>query len=297
MTNINPWQMVGMDYHMRSPNAGTAFFVDGENGLDTNDGLSPASPLLTVTAALALVTSGANDYIFILNYPSTAPATEVFPIVINASHVHLIGVPDQASRRNVCLNVTTTTENCIEFGADAADCEIAGIEFGADSQACIYCDIGTPFAPRMHIHHCEFGWIRACEDGISIVPNADTPHWYVHDNRFGENCSRAGIYLGYNSTRSIFQNNQFMVATGAVGFWAQGLCTGWFRILDNDFLVTDQAAGEAITLTNANCSCYINRNYAGQGKAACANNPYLETVATFSAWIMNYSVGAILNAA
>lgn len=276
MTNINPWQMVGMDYHMKTPNAGTAFFVDGENGVDTNNGLSPDTPFLTVTAALAEVTTGANDYIFILNYPSTAPGTETFPIEINATHVHLIGVPDQASQRNVCLNVTTGTENCIEFGADASDIEIAGIEFGATTQACIYADVPTPFTPRVHIHHCEFGWIRTCEDGISIeAGGADTPHWLVEHNRFGENCTRAGIYNNYNSTRSFYRNNFFKVAQNAVGIHLVGLCTGHIFVLDNYFQVTDNAAGEAIT-TSVTATGLAVGNMAGQGKVNMANIPWVD---------------------
>ena len=229
---------------------GSIFYVDGTNGVDTNDGLSPDLPFLTVTAAIAACTTGANDYIFILEYPSTAPGTETFPIALNKSHVHLIGVPKQASRRNVCLFCQDGATNTLELGADADDCEIAGIEFGATTAACIYADSPTPFTCRVHFHDCEFGWIRTCTYGIHIEDNgSDTPHWLVENNRFGENCTAAGIYNDYNSTRSFYRNNFFTVATNAVGIHLAGLCTGKIFILDNYFQVTDQAAGEAITVT------------------------------------------------
>lgn len=278
MSNIKTpmWYGAGEGYHVHTPYPGNIFYVDGTNGADTNAGTRPEAPLLTVTAALALCESGNNDYVFILNYPSTAPGTETFPIALTKSHVHLIGVPDQASRRNVCLNVTTGTENCLELGADADDCEIAGIEFGATSQACILASAGTPFTCRVHIHHCEFGWIRACQDGIHIqAGGADTPHWLVEHNRFGENCSRAGIYNNYNSTRSFYRNNFFKVANGAVGIHLAGLCTGHIFVLDNYFQVTDNAAGEAIT-TSATATGLAAGNVAAQGKAALGNIPWVD---------------------
>lgn len=289
------WYGVGA---IRSANPGTSFYVDGTNGNDANSGTDPSAPFLTVTAALAACTGGQNDYVFILDYPSTAPGTEVFPIALNKSHVHLIGVPDEASRRNVCLFCQDGGTNTLELGADADDCEIAGIEFGATTASCILASAGTPFTCRLHIHDCEFGWIRTCTNGIEIqAGGADTPHWLVENNRFGLNCTQAGIYNNYNSTRSIFRNNIFYVESGAIGYWAAGICSGGFFILDNYFWTTDNAAGEAITLTNANCTAFITGNHAGQGKVACANNPYLESVATASTWVLNYSVGAILNAA
>lgn len=292
MSYHNPWLLQGTQTHVRVANPGTFFYVDGSNGLDTNDGLSPETPFLTVTAALAACTTAQNDYIFILSYPSTAPATETFPIVINKSHIHLIGIPDQASRRNVCLFCQDGGVNTIDLGDDADDCEIAGIEFGATTAACIHTDSPTPFTCRAHIHDCEFGWIRTCQDGIYIVAGgADTPHWLIENNRFGENCTRAGIYNDYNGTRSFYRNNFFKVASGAVGVYLHGLCTGHIFVLDNYFQVTDNAAGEAIT-TSATATGMATGNVAAQGKVACANNPYLDGGA-FD-WGVNYQPGAIL---
>jgi len=275
-TNYNPWQSQGIQQHIRTANPGTAFYVDGNNGLDTNDGLSPETPFLTVTAALAACTSGANDYVFIMEYPSTALGTETFPIALNKSHVHLIGVPDQASRRNVCLFCQDGAVNTLELGQDADDCEIAGIEFGATTAACILASAGTPFTCRLHIHHCEFGWIRTCQDGIHIQSGgADTPHWLVEHNRFGENCTRAGIYNNYNGTRSFYRNNFFKVASGAVGIHMVGICTGHMFLIDNVFQVTDNAAGEAIT-TSATALGLATGNVACSGKGAMGNIPWVD---------------------
>jgi hypothetical protein len=270
------WYGGGTGSYVQCANPGTAFYVDGTNGLDTNDGLTPSAPFLTVTAALAACTSGANDYVFILDYPSTAPGTETFPIALTKSHVHLIGVPDEASQRNVCLFCQTGGVNTLELGADADDCEIAGIEFGATTAACILASAGTPFTCRVYIHHCEFGWIRTCQDGLHIqAGGADTPHWLVEHNRFGENCTRAGIYNNYNSTRSFYRNNFFKVASGAVGIHLAGLCTGHIFVLDNYFQVTDNAAGEAIT-TSATATGMATGNVACQGKVAMGNIPWVD---------------------
>ena len=275
MANPKTRQWYGVEA-IRSVNPGSMFYVDGTNGNDANSGTDPSAPFLTVTAALAACTGGQNDYVFILNYPSTAPGTEVFPIALNKSHVHLIGVPDEASRRNVCLFCQDGDVNTLDLGADANDCEIAGIEFGATTAACIFTDTPTPFTCRAHIHHCEFGWIRQCQDGIYIKEGgADTPHWLVEHNRFGENCSRAGIYNNYNSTRSFYRNNFFKVASGAVGIHLAGLCTGHIFILDNIFQVVDNAAGEAIT-TSATATGIATGNVACSGKGAMGNIPWVD---------------------
>ena len=276
MPYANPWTVAGTVQHVRTANPGAFFYVDGENGVDTNDGRSPESPFLTVTAALAACTAGQNDYVFILNYPATAPGTETFPIAMTKSMVHLIGVPDQASRRNVCLFCQDGGTNTIELSDAADDCEIAGIELGATTAACIYTTAATPFCCRLHVHHCEIGWIRTCTYGIHIeAGGADTPHWLVENNRFGENCTAAGIYNNYNATRSFYQNNFFKVAQNAVGIHLVGICTGHIFLLNNVFQVTDNAAGEAIT-TSATALGLAAGNMAGQGKANMGNIPWVD---------------------
>ena len=48
---------------------GDVYYVDGVNGDDTSNGFDPASPLLTITQAIALCDDDDNDVVIVLNYP------------------------------------------------------------------------------------------------------------------------------------------------------------------------------------------------------------------------------------
>jgi len=250
--------------------AGDIFYVHGSSGDDTNDGATPETALLTITAALALCTAGANDYIFVISYPGDA-GEAVWPIPIDTSKVHIIGTPTQASPSPLIDAPANTA--CFTIHASAGNVEIAGLEFSAGATAACIQNDGIVW--KAHIHHNDFGWQAGARDGILLTGAVDPPHWYIHDNRFGLGITRNGIRFEHNSTRTVIQNNLFNVVSGAVGVHLQGLCTGHIFVLDNYFLVADVGAGEAIT-TSATALGLAAGNVAAEGKAALGNIPYVD---------------------
>ena len=66
---------------------------DGTNGNDANDGLTPATAKITIAAGIGLCASGAtqNDVVYVLQYPSTPPGAEAWPIVVDVESIHIIG--------------------------------------------------------------------------------------------------------------------------------------------------------------------------------------------------------------
>jgi hypothetical protein len=72
------------------PPGGTWFYVDGTNGSDANTGLTWTAPLKTITAALALTTTGKNDVVCVL--AAAAGTAELTAIDWHHNLTHLIGL-------------------------------------------------------------------------------------------------------------------------------------------------------------------------------------------------------------
>jgi hypothetical protein len=271
----------GPFYGFMQESAGNIFFVHGTSGLDTNDGTTPETAFLTITAALAACTAGNNDYIFVVSYPGDA-GEAVWPIPIDISKVHIIGTPTQASPSPL-INAPADTA-CFTIYASGGNTEIAGLEMTAGATAACIDTSGVVW--KANIHHNDFGWQAGARDGILLPGVADCPHWLIHHNRFGVGLTRSGIRMEHNSTRSVISNNLFTVLLGAIGIHLQGLCTGGINILDNKFRTPDNAAGEAIT-TSATAIGLATGNEAAEGKGAIGNNPYVDG-GSFS-WGINWA--------
>ena len=269
------------------PNAGDIYYVDGTNGLNTNDGLSRDAPVLTITYALSLCTAGNEDYIIVIGYPSAGAAGEVWPIAMSVANVHLIGDSLYQASPSAWLE-PTGDDDCITLGANF--CEIAGLELrGGATSAGIQTD-GTVW--RAYIHHNDFSLQAGARDGIVLGTGAvDCPHWLIEHNKFGhqDNITRDAIRIEHNSTRSVIRDNYFYVYSGCVGIHFQGLCTAVGYVVDNTFKVADAAAGEAIYVENAAASvCQFHGNRVASGSVAMANNPYRDLGADCH-WGMNYA--------
>jgi hypothetical protein len=267
------------------PGAGNVYYVNGYTGADTNDGLSPATAKLTITAGIGLCTDapGQNDYVFVLRYPSAGAAGEVWPIAVDVESVHIIGAGLYGA--STCCWVAPTG-NTAAFEISKNGVEIAGFDLaGGAAHGCIE-NSGSVW--RAHIHHNDFALQRTTQDGIRMTGAVDCPHWLIEDNTFGEyfdNISRDGIRIEHNSTRSLIRRNLFRVDTGSsqVGIHLQGLCTGNIAILDNTFMVPDAIAGEAIT-TSATAQGLATGNVACNGKAAMGNIPWVDGGAFSWGW-------------
>jgi len=273
----NPnWYMGGLG-GVLCPGAGDVYYVNGYTGLDTNDGLSPNTPKLTITAGLGLCAdlAGQNDYVIVLRYPSAGAAGETWPIAVDKESVHIIG--GNLFGASTCCWVAPTGDTAA-FLISKNGVEIAGFDLaGGDAHGCIEND-GTIW--RAHIHHNDFGMQRTCQDGIRQTGLVDCPHWLIEENTFGEffdNINRDAIRIEYNSTRSVIRSNLFRVDAdnNQIGIHLQGLCTGNIFILDNTFMIPDAMAGEAIT-TSATAQGLAAGNRAAEGKAALGNVPWVD---------------------
>jgi hypothetical protein len=265
-------------------NQGNVFYIDG-NGPDTNDGLTPTTPLASFKAALALCTHDRNDTIVVLDY--WAAATEDWPIVVDKRMVHIIAVP----QGGVPWAQVNPVGDFAGFNITAAGVEVCNLSVnGGATHGAI--EIGASMWGT-DIHHCFFGEYGAAQDGIRAAAGVDAAYSRIWACRFGPMLTRNGVRI---------VNNAFRTMIGV-----PGLESNWFRnvaaegirvdnefseggIFDNRFALVSDTQGYAITL-DATCvsGVHVDGNRANFGNPAMVANPYLDGAAADSNnWGLNY---------
>lgn len=289
------WYGVGLAIALDT-SVGNIYYVS-EGGADTNDGLTPATPKLTINGAngaLSLTTAGQDDYVIVLDY-NISHTGEVWPIDMNKSDVHLIGTMHSAHRAPSHF-VVNTAGNTILINADRI--EIAGLSLGADGTTgcCVY---QAGYRAQFHLHHCDLGHNTTCQDGVRIVDNQSW-NWEIDNCRFGHDTAgivRDGIrHTAHQQGRIHIHDNIFYVRSPGVGI-RLGLGTGGI-VERNTFKVPDAANGEAITAGDPSAGgvpiCTFNNNWAGASATAMTFNPYRDT-GTANAWGLNFAgIAAVL---
>ncbi|MDD5510526.1 MAG: hypothetical protein PHI12_06945 [Dehalococcoidales bacterium] len=265
---------------------GQAFFLEGNTGNDNNVGDIPTAPLRTFAAALAKCVAGRGDYIYVIDAWQDA-----WPVLINKTRVHIIGMSVNPSNPFVSLNAPADTA-IFTLQAESNDAEIAGFNFGGGAtHAGIENVGGTPMG--VYIHDCQFGHIFAGntpQDGIRIGLNATalriekctflgtTPGTITRD---GIRFAGAG-----NSINGAIVNCLFNELPG-VGINGVSNMSG-FEILNNRFGYPVDNAGAAITLA-ANCHFnVITGNNANVGKAVAGGVLAYVDGAADNHWTNNY---------
>lgn len=265
-------------------NLGGLFYVDG-TGPDTNDGLTPETPLATFLAALALCTSGVTDTIVVLDY--WAAAGEAWPIVCDKSMVSIIGVPGGAGpwpQINVVGDFAAFSieEHSVKIDRLSVN---GGATHGAIEQGAT--------AWGTEISRCWFGEAGTCQDGIRIVTNFDAPYLKIWGCHFGAGITRDGVRMDHNATRGMIgvpgkEANWFRaipgIAINIVNQFAQG------GIFDNRISIPADTAGDAINIALGAVGIHIDGNSAAFGETAAAhNNPYIDgNAADLNTWGRNY---------
>lgn len=297
-SNIQPkspaWYTGGLSSLLRpGANQGDVYYVDG-NGPDTNDGLTPATPLASFKAALALCTSQRNDTIVVLDY--WAAGTEDWPIVVDKEMVHIIGVSGQGAPWPQINPVGDFAAfNITALGVEIAHLSING---GATHGAV---EVGASVWGT-EIHHCWFGEAGTAQDGIRVVAPFDAVYLKVWGNRFGAGLTRNGVRIDHNATRGMIgvpglEPNVFHAMNDVCIYVNNEFAQGW--ICDNIFGLDSDVQGRAITL-DATCvgGVTICGNRANYGDTAMAQIPYLDSAAAGSNhWLLNYqAVTAVMPA-
>ncbi len=239
---------------------GNTYFVDGQNGLDTNDGLTKDKPFKTIAHALTKCVAYHDDHILVLR-----GGAETHPIAVTVDRVHIIGVTNKGTPQTVG-GYAAGAAICMTI--DAEHVEIAGLTFLADATHPAIDVLSQCWG--LWIHHCSFGEAGIAQHGIA-ADNEGPVGGLIEHNVFGETIAENGCNL-LGPTRTIFRNNIFRCLSG-IGIKLYGGSFG--AILDNVFATPDEN-GAAITATGT--GGLVARNRAANGKAAdyTTNDPFLD---------------------
>jgi hypothetical protein len=279
---------------------GNVFYVDGVNGNDGWDGLTPDTPFATITHALAQCVNDNDDYIIVLEHWQET-------VAINVTRVHIIGIPANPNHSFVQMNAAADTA-IFTVTALSNNCEIAGFSFGGGlNHAAIENVGGTPMG--LYIHDCQFGHAFAGDtpqDGILIDINATNiriERCSFYGNAAGGTLTRDGIHWagGGDPLNGTIIDNQFLGCPGAgINFVSVAANTGGITIKDNVFACDADTQGSAITL-GATCGGFLvvgNKALYGDVTAAMVNNPYLDQAAAFNNhWMANHKGNALVDPA
>ena len=283
-----------------APGAGVVYYVygiDADIGSNANDGLTPATPFLTLTYALtqaaaqaALVASGAwQTYIVVLDY--WQPTGETWPISVDVNNVHIMGADGGGTRMPI---ITPTGDTAgLSIAADRVTISNLCLNGGA-SHGAVENDPGAPTARwGTKIDRCWFAVLGSAQDGIKNVAASDNVYLEVTRCRFGFAITRDGIRVEHNATRcmigtpwddggNIFDRVQG-IAINIVGNAAD------IGIYDNVFAIPANTAGAAITLSAGTAGSIIAGNQANFGDTDMGNNPYADGAGAGSNhWMNNY---------
>lgn len=265
----------------RPPAIGRVFFVRA-GGSDTDNGIDPGTPFLTIEHAIGKCENDRNDYIYVLDCWDA----DTYPIVINKSRIHIIGVTSPAM--NVFPQLQGSTADIFQLNANYV--EIAGFGFVSIGAAGIVSGAATP--SYGWIHHCTFATAAlSLLNGIELS-GGQMGNMLIEDNFFGANITNDGLTGQF--VNCIIRNNVFRDCANVavnLGGVEIGAVIGnyFFRGLDG------APAGWAITLAVAANGGIIADNKASQtGNAVGADNlPYVDAsgaaVGTrLNGWAANY---------
>ena len=286
------WYSGGGIAHDMLPGAGNVFYVYGIDagiGNNANDGLTPDTPFLTLTYALAQCTAEARDYIVVLDYYQ--PTGEVWPISVDVNNVHIIGGDGGGTQMPIITPVGDFAG--LSIAADRVTIARLCLNGGATHGA-VENDPGAPTARwGTLIEDCWFGVLGPAQDGIKNVAASDNVYLTVHRCRFAPSITRDGIRIEHNATRCQIgspwgEGNLFDRVQGiGVNVVGAGSDIG---IFNNVFVIPANTAGGAITLgAGAGSGGAIFGNHANFGDTGMGNNPYADgTGAGSNHWGDNY---------
>ncbi len=281
------------------PAGGNAFFVDGVNGVATNNGRDPDSPLLTLKSALALCKNGNRDIIYVLDYPWAGGVTdEDEPIVVNKSTVTIVGIGIGTYN----IPVIGASGNTAAISLTAHRVRFIGLEFvtgAGSSHGCVQIDAtchGVEFWRCLFerdIHAPGSG----AQDGILVSPGFGAPDLRVVGCIFGPGLSRDGVRVVTNITRGMIglpgEPSNFFDRCPEVGI-NLGIAAGVTAagIFDNRFMCYSDVEGKAITIGSLCGGCFIDGNSANFGSSAMTNNPFKDLAgAIANTWGRNFKGG------
>jgi len=272
---------------VQGDNNGNVWFVDGDNGSDGNDGLSPESPLLTIAQAVSNATAGAVIYVKQRKTValSTDPAVYAETVIIpnTKPNISLIGVgtgrvqggmPEikKGSGTTALITVRAPGFHIENFVLNGASSTGGGILLDDDGTTKVAFGFS---AYNNHFKNCA-GHATDGTKGGAITWSANGGAWQAHiyGNRFYKNLADIVLLGTAQSVPQdvVIEKNVFSGPAASVDvnlYLAGGSGMNGVIIRDNDFTCFPAAAGGAVGLFMDLTGCVgllSNNNFASNAK-------------------------------
>lgn len=272
----NPWIAAGNQAALRvGASSGNTFYVHSGTGNDTNTGLDPMDPKLTIESAITACVDGQKDTIIVLEYTTIGTT-----IVVDKREVSIVGAPGGLDwRSQVCIY---HSDDIAIFSIGAHDVRIENFYFTAGaSHAAI--EFENNNIARVCIKNCCFD---AMLHGIWLQTGDMMYSLTVDSCFFLSSITGQGIYINDDPPFCRLQNNVFDHVQGVAIEITHGTC---HIILDNVIAIPSNTAGLAITLGASTTRCIVNGNSANFGDTEMAAVPYTDSAgAGANTWLRNY---------
>ena len=215
---------------------GNVYFCDPVNGLDTNDGQSPASVPLsgghgavqTLQAGYNLLRSGFNDVLVLIgNGTSTGSARLAATFTWSKNAAHLIGVcsPSAVSQRARIANGTAAAAFANFFVVSGNGCLFQNLSWFQGFAAGIAAEIlVTISGSRNAFVNCDFEGMGDATGAASatsrciLITGGGQENYFSHCNVGLDTVQRTGanasIEMQNGSTRNLFENCTFILDSG-----------------------------------------------------------------------------------
>lgn len=230
---------------------GKMYFVDEENGSDSNDGKSPDRAFATIEKACGLTGVCKDDYSDdALYYVFVAPGNYAEDDILFAGHgLHLIGIGQPGRDSGVHVIGEAGAAYCV-FGLAAANCEIANICFEAEGAEPVF------YAPAMDncwIHNCRF--YAKSGTTLDCMELKDTRNSIIEDNHFFS-FEEKGIHHITGADKycieSVIRRNLFgkssegVIGSGAKGIFFHVDTVVYGTLIERNWLLMGDVAGSPI---------------------------------------------------
>lgn len=251
------------------------WFVDANDGLDTNGGESWDKAFATIAKAL----TAADSFDVILLAPGTYQDEE---LTITTTHTGLkmIG-PGFDNQHNALVYVTDSSNHALTINAHKVLIDGIGFTVNKDTKDAIRISTTASYHKTM-IRNCRFDGYGNGEYAIHTGSTYDSPDLVIENCVF-RSWQTAAIYS--NATRAIIRNNTFHVVASTAGI--DHIPTGANRpdtfIYDNLFLGSNDgdtgikisntpSAGALAIVKNYLCGCATAITQTDNGEFNSANN-------------------------
>ena len=275
---------------------GNIYYVNGSSDgpvVDTNDGLTPATPKQLLQSGIDLCTNDNNDVVIVLNYGGNARAVEAWPVEVNKSQIHIIGVGNVAQKWPLVsvddVGGAETANPALLITADRVEVSNLNLGGGNTAGAIHIGDGGGTWGTW--IHDCFFGVEGTSQDGVRIPAGVAGPYTTITECRFDIGLIRDGIRFDANATRcrlglpghgNVFNNIPGVCINLNAGVTEPG-------IFDNVMGIPANTAAAGITFAAGVLDAIVDGNKANFGDTTMGNNPFADAAAAgANNWLLNY---------